>query len=75
MPSIELVKEVSKITYENEEFVIKKECLYFYSASGYGQAKFNWNAFERKLKVTGTARNHNTMVKLIAMSATDEKDR
>ncbi|HUH27633.1 DUF1697 domain-containing protein [Gelidibacter sp.] len=74
IPSIELIKEVSKIAYENEEFVIKEKCLYFYSPLGYGQAKFSLNAFERKLKVKGTARNYNTMVKLIAMSATEEKD-
>ena len=74
LPNTKLVDEVSKKTYENEEFVIINKCLYFYSGAGYGQAKFNWNSFERKLKVTGTARNYNTMVKLIAMSSTDEKN-
>lgn len=75
VPSVDLVNKVSQISYENEEFVIKEDCLYFYSASGYGKAKFNLSSFERKLKVTGTARNYNTMVRLIAISATEEKDR
>ncbi|MEO5788295.1 DUF1697 domain-containing protein [Gelidibacter sp.] len=74
IPDNELVEEVSKITFENETFVIKKDGLYFYNGAGYGQAKFNMNSFERKLNVTATARNYNTMVKLLAMSSVNEKD-
>ena len=74
IPDNELVEEVSKITFENETFVIKNDCLYFYNSAGYGQAKFNMNSFERKLNVTATARNYNTMVKLLAMSSVSEKD-
>lgn len=74
IPDSGLVKELSKISYKDETFVIKKDCLYFYAAAGYGQAKFNMNSFERKLKVRGTARNYNTMLKLVSMSSADEKD-
>ena len=69
IPQRELLKEVETISYENEEVIIKNDCLYFYSAKGYGNAKFNMNFFERKLKVIGTARNYNTMVKLLSLSA------
>jgi uncharacterized protein (DUF1697 family) len=69
IPKIELLKEVGSISYENEEVVINKDCLYFYSSKGYGNAKFSMAAFERKLKVIGTARNYNTMVKLLSLSS------
>ncbi|MCK7589033.1 DUF1697 domain-containing protein [Subsaxibacter sp. CAU 1640] len=69
-PSDELVKEAKSISYdEGEEIIIKNDCLYFYSANGYGQSKFNMNTFERKLKVIGTSRNYNTMLKLLSLSA------
>ena len=68
IPEPTLVEEVERITYENEEIVIKKDCLYFYCPTGYGQTKFNMNAYERKLKIIGTARNYNTMVKLLSLS-------
>lgn len=68
-PNVKLVDEISKTSYPNEEFIITKNCIYFYSAVGYGQAKCNNNFFERKLKLTATARNYKTMLKLTAMSS------
>lgn len=73
-PKKELLKDVESISYENEEVVIKKDAFYFYSSKGYGSAKFNMNTYEKKLKVIGTVRNYNTMVKLIAMSSESEKE-
>ncbi|OYX22896.1 MAG: hypothetical protein B7Z06_11000 [Flavobacteriales bacterium 32-35-8] len=69
IPDAELVKDAQQISYENEEIVIKKDALYFYCSTGYGKSKFNMNTFERKLKVIGTARNYNTMIKLLSLSA------
>jgi uncharacterized protein (DUF1697 family) len=69
IPSTKLINEVKDITYENEEVVIIKNCLYFYSSLGFGQTKFNLNFYERKLKVIGTSRNYNTMVKLLSLSS------
>jgi uncharacterized protein (DUF1697 family) len=74
IPASNLVKDVSEITFENEEFVIINDCLYFHSSKGYGNSKFNMNAFEKKLNVKATSRNYKTMVKLIAMSSKNEKD-
>lgn len=45
IPDRSLIEEVSKINYENEDFVIKNDCLYFYNGAGYGQVKFNLNLF------------------------------
>lgn len=64
-----LVHEISKLSYPNEEFYITDSCVYFYCSLGYGKAKMNNNFFERKLKVTATARNYKTMVKLLSLSA------
>lgn len=74
VPDKTLVDEVSKLSYANEEFVITRQCIYFYSSIGYGRAKCNNNFFERKLKIISTARNYKTMIKLIAMAAENEKD-
>lgn len=64
-----LVEEVSKLSYPNEAFLITDNCVYFYCSTGYGKAKFSNNFFERKLKVTATARNYKSMVKLLSLSA------
>ena len=66
---IVLVDKISKLTYTNEVFKITDNCVYFYYSIGYGKAKFSNNFFERKLKVTATARNYNTMVKLLSLSS------
>jgi len=68
-PAKELVKIASEKVYEGEAYEIIKNCIYYYSAKGFGQAKFNANFFERKLKTFATARNYNTMVKLLSLSA------
>ncbi|WP_339917236.1 DUF1697 domain-containing protein [Yeosuana marina] len=66
-PDKNLVEDIKDVTYHNEEFYITEECVYFYSAVGYGRAKCNNNFFERKLKVTATTRNYKTMVKLLSL--------
>lgn len=67
MPDREGLEEVSELSYKGEEINITNNCIYFFSANGYGRTKFNSNFFERKLKVNATARNYKTMLKLLAM--------
>ncbi len=67
-PKMELVKVASEKIYEGEEYEIIKDCIYFFCFKGYGQAKFNANFFERKLETFATARNYNTMLKLLSLS-------
>ena len=69
IPNKNLVNEAYEKIYDNEEYVILNDCLYFYCANGYGNAKFNLNYFERKLKVSATSRNYKTMVKLIELGS------
>ncbi len=68
IPDKALVAEASQKTYPDEEYVILNDCIYFFCANGYGNAKFNLNFFERKLKVNATSRNYKTMVKLLSLS-------
>ncbi len=67
-PNADLVREASKKVYEGEEYEIINDSIYFYCEAGFGQAKFNVNFFERKLNTFATARNYNTMVKLVSLS-------
>ena len=68
-PDTSLIKETHLISYPNEEFHITSQCVYFYSTSGYGNAKCNNNFFERKLKIDATTRNYKTIVKLLSLCA------
>lgn len=68
-PNEALVKTASEKIYEGEEYYIIDDCIYFYCEKGYGKAKFSVNFFERKLNTIATARNYNTMVKLLSLSA------
>ena len=45
-----------------------KNTMYTLYATEHSDSKFNNNFFERKLKVTATTRNLNTMVKLVALA-------
>lgn len=74
IPDKELVKMASEKIYEGEEYEIINDCIYFFCAKGYGQAKFNANFFERKLKTFATSRNCNTMVKLLSLSSQTNYD-
>ncbi|WP_452225027.1 DUF1697 domain-containing protein [Lacinutrix chionoecetis] len=68
IPETHLIDEANKISFENEEFKIIKDCIYFYSSIGYGRTKFNMNSFEKKLEVNATSRNCNTTKKLLELS-------
>ena len=72
IPNKAAVKEVSKIKYENEEFQIINDCVYFYSHLGYGNSKFNMNMIEKKLNVNATSRNFKTMVKLLSLCESND---
>ena len=69
VPSTELIQMASEKNYEGEEYKIINDCIYYYCPKGIGQAKFNMTYFERKLNTFATARNYNTMVKLLSLSA------
>ena len=68
-PDETAVKEASEKIYEGEEYQIINDCIYYFYEKGLGQSKFNVNFFERRFKTFTTARNYNTMVKLLSLSS------
>jgi len=69
IPDMNLVKEVSEKVYEFDEYIIKNDCIYLFCEKGMGKSKFNAKYFERKLNTFATARNYNTMLKLLSLSS------
>ena len=67
-PSAEEICEVSQKVFEGEEYQIINDCIYYFHDKGLGKAKFNVNFFERKFQTFATARNYNTMLKLLSLS-------
>lgn len=66
-PKDDLVELASEKVFDGEVYNIINDCIYYFSDKGFGQAKFNVAFFERKLKTFATARNYNTMLKLLDM--------
>lgn len=68
-PNEDMIKMASEKIYVREDYKILDNCIYYYGEKGLGQAKFNINFFERKLNTFATARNYNTMLKLLSLSS------
>lgn len=68
IPNQELIEKTALESYPGEVFKITRNCVYFYSDTGYGNARCNNNFFEKKLKVIATTRNYKTMIKLLSLS-------
>lgn len=51
-----------------EELHLKGRELFIYFPSGMGQSKLRWSAIEKLLKAPGTARNWNTLTKMLAIA-------
>lgn len=56
-----------------EELHLKGREMYIYFPSGAGRSKLPWSSVEKLLKVTGTARNWNSVTKMLAMAEEMEK--
>ena len=67
-PTKENSAEFSKISFPEEEFYLREDCIYSYSTISAARVKMNTNFIERKLKVSATSRNFNTMLKIITMA-------
>lgn len=51
-----------------EEMHLKGRELYIYFPNGVGKSKLPWSSVEKLLNVTGTARNWNSVTKMLAMA-------
>ena len=67
-PEAEARKKVFTVKMEREELRIEERELYIYFPDGQGQSKLSMAAVERALKVAGTGRNWNSVLKLLEMA-------
>ncbi|MEG1377398.1 MAG: hypothetical protein RSC81_10000, partial [Myroides sp.] len=67
-PAADLLADLEKIDFANDQFKVIDKVLYFYLLNGMSNSKLNNNFFEQKLKVTATGRNLNTINKLIDLA-------
>ena len=67
-PAADLLADLEKIDFATDQFKVIDKVLYFYLPKGMANSKLNNNFFEKKLKVTATGRNLNTIHKLIDLT-------
>jgi len=67
-PEQSLMDKLNNLNIDNETILVEKDCVYFFSNTGYGRAKCNNNFIERQLKVRATTRNYKTLNKLLEMT-------
>lgn len=67
-PAVDLLVDLEKIDFATDQFKVIDKVLYFYLPNGMSNSKLNNNFFEKKLKVTATGRNLNTINKLIDLA-------
>jgi uncharacterized protein (DUF1697 family) len=69
IPSEENVKSIENIDFSPDRFIISGKEIYLHVPESYGETKLSNQFFEKKLKVTATTRNWNTVIKLMEMSS------
>jgi len=68
VPSEENIDIMNQIDYFPDTFIIQNNLIYSRYPNGAGRSKMTINVFEKKLKVSATSRNWNTVTKLLALS-------
>ncbi|MFD1316343.1 DUF1697 domain-containing protein [Namhaeicola litoreus] len=63
-PDQDLLDEFLNFDFQGEKFRYKEGILYCYYENGYGKSRMNGSSIEKKLKVSCTTRNFNTVQKL-----------
>jgi uncharacterized protein (DUF1697 family) len=67
-PGAEIRDAVLKLKTDPEELRMEGRELYTYFPNGMARPKLSWPAVERTLKMRGTARNWNSVIKILAMA-------
>jgi uncharacterized protein (DUF1697 family) len=68
-PAPRLLHELRKIAFSPDAVKVVGLTIYTLYATKHSDSRFNNNYFERKLKVSATTRNFNTMSRLVELSA------
>jgi uncharacterized protein (DUF1697 family) len=64
-PSEEQIQKVIDINYPPDRFIIIDREIFIYCPNGFGTTKLYTNFFEKKMGVTGTARNWKTITTIL----------
>lgn len=72
-PGAEAQATIRGLKADREELQLIGRELYIYFPDGAGKSKLPWSSVERLLKVTGTARNLNSVVKMMEMAEAMER--
>jgi uncharacterized protein (DUF1697 family) len=67
-PSDIQIQKVTNIDYPPDKFKIINNEIFIYCPNGFGKSKLYTNFFEKKMSVTGTARNWKTMTTLLDLA-------
>jgi len=67
-PPREALTNLDKFKELPEEMCLKGRELYIYFPNGAGKSKLQWSAVDKMLKVTGTARNWNSVCAILAIA-------
>ena len=67
-PSPDQIFKVAKVDYPPDKFRISGPEVFIYCPNGFGRTKLYTNFFENKMKVVGTARNWNTINKILEIA-------
>lgn len=68
-PDGQMLQDLQHVDHGVETFEVKGAVLYFYLPDGMAKSKMSNNYFEKKLKVTATGRNLNTVRKMLALTS------
>jgi uncharacterized protein (DUF1697 family) len=72
-PARDAEANLAKFKDYPEEVHLKGREMYIYFPNGAGKSKLPWSSVEKLLKVTGTARNWNSVTKMLEMAEEMEK--
>ena len=61
------LQQIKTGQYGSDEYVVKGKAIYLCCPHGSGKSKLNNNFFEKKLNVTATTRNWNTITALVGI--------
>lgn len=72
--SEEQIRKVADISYPPDRFSVSGSEIFTFCPGGFGRTKIYTNFFEKKMKVTGTARNWNTVATLFDIAEKKQYD-
>jgi len=62
------IQKVADVNYPPDKFKIIRNEIYTFCPNGFGRTKIYTNFFEKKMKVTGTARNWKTITTILELA-------